>query len=109
MGWQRYSSDWYAFVEGPEPQDADRLLAHLGLEWYDPEYEPHAVELATELDHPGIAFYKLHALRLSHAVYEPHVRYLRGLPQEYFWFDPNPEFFRIAVDIRQRPHTYPRR
>ena len=99
--WPPGSAEWSRFVEAPEPHDVGRLFQHLGLQGYDPEYRPHALELATRLDHPGIAFYRLHSIKMEHAVFEGHIRHLRGLPQEYARL--NPEFFHLVVDDRQSP------
>jgi hypothetical protein len=102
MGWVEGSADWNAFIEGPAPEDMDRLTAHLGLTWFDPDYGPHRAVREAALDHPGIACYKLEPIRLSHCAYEPHLRHLRGLPAAYAAFEP--EFMRVIVDMRQPPH-----
>jgi hypothetical protein len=57
--------------------------------------------LAASVDHPGIACYSLHHVQLSHCVYQPHVRYLRPLPGQYWGL--GSELFRIVIDLRQPP------
>lgn len=99
MGWPPRSKGWSRFIEGPPPDDMDRLCDHLGLAWCDPEREP---ELLGELlDHPGIAVYAFHTERLSHVQYQPHVRHLRPLPSQYATIPA--ELFRIIADTRQEP------
>jgi hypothetical protein len=99
FGWPLGSPDWAAFQEYPSWGDTHRLLGHLGLVAFDPE-QPHADELE---DHPGVAFYALHRFRLNHSLYEPHIRFPHPLPMPYRWF--TPELWRVAVDLRQQPHT----
>jgi hypothetical protein len=101
MAWDEGTDDWDAFIEAPAREDMDRLTEHLGLVWFDPDYGPHQRALAASLDHPGISCYGLHRVRLSHCMYQPHVRYLRPLPVEYWAFDP--ELFRIVIETRQTP------
>jgi hypothetical protein len=103
LRWPVGSDEWGAFIEAPGPEDMDRLTAHLGLEWFDPDYGPHAEQLAERLDHPGIACWKLHAVQLGHVLYQPHLRFPRQLPIQYWEF--TPELFRIIVDPRQAPHS----
>src|SRR6266849_3820739 len=57
--WPPGSDEWNAFIEIPYHEDMPRLIEHLGLESYDPEYRPHAEKLAARLDHPGIVAYNL--------------------------------------------------
>jgi hypothetical protein len=102
FGWPPGSREWNSFIEYPAAQDTDRLIEHLGLEWYDPKYQPHRTELARKLDHPGFLVYAFHSVRMAHAVYEPHLRYPWGLPPQYTPFDP--ELYRVVVDVRQPPH-----
>jgi hypothetical protein len=64
---------------------------------------PHAEQLAERLDHPSIACWKLHAVQLGHVLYQPHLRFPRPLPIQYWEF--TPELFRIIVDPRQAPHS----
>ena len=104
FGWPVGSKEWHAFIEGPGPADMDRLLDHLGLKWYDPEYDPHWSELAELLDHPGIILYKSRQLRVEHALYEPHLRHIRGLPPIYWNHAPDWELFQYIPDVRQEPH-----
>ena len=103
MGWAPGSAEWMSFVEGPIAPDLDRLTEHLGLVWFDPEFEPHRQALDESLDHPGISVYALHSIRMSHYMYQPHIRNLRELPHQYLGFDP--ELFRLVVDTRQAPHA----
>lgn len=64
LRWAPGSDEWQRFIEAPDgPSDMERLIHHLGLVSYDPEYQPHAQQLQHALDHPGIACYKLHAVR----------------------------------------------
>jgi hypothetical protein len=101
FGWEEGSDEWNRFIEAPDPGDPDRLREHLGLSWFDPEYPPHWEVWQNRLDHPGISFYAIHSLQLGHCIYQPHVRYLRPLPDEYRRYDP--ELFRIVIDTRQPP------
>ncbi len=101
MGWAEGSADWNAFIEAPAPGDMDRLTDHLGLTWFDPDYGPHRAVREAALDHPGIACYNLQGWPVSHMVYEPYLRHLRGLPAAYAVFEP--ELFRVLVDMRQPP------
>jgi hypothetical protein len=101
--WQLGGEDAGAFIEGVGPEDMERLTSHLGLEWYDPVYRPHALELAQRLDHPGITCFNLRAVRVAHVVYQPHLRRPRPLPRQYHAYDP--ELFRVLVDVRQDPHS----
>lgn len=100
--WPVGSDEWLAFVEGPHPEDMDRLTEHLGLEWFDPGHPAHIGPLSERLDHPGATCWKLHAVRMSHVIYQPHLRYERPLPEQYWPFQP--ERFRVLVDARQEPH-----
>lgn len=77
------------------------LNGHLGLKGYDPAIPSHLEALAQRLDHPGITCWNLHAVRLSHTVFQPHLRFCRGLPARYGRFQP--ELFRVLVDMRQPP------
>ena len=103
MGWAQGSSEWNAFIEAPAPDDMDRLIVHLGLVWFDPDHEPHRAGLEAALDHPGVACYNLGRVRMSHCLFQPHVRYPRDLPIEYRLIDPHPELFCIVIDTRQPP------
>ena len=99
LGWPPGSKQWGSFIEAPLPGDMDRLCDHLGLAWCDPERQPEI--FAAFLDHPGIAVYAFHTERMSHVMYQPHLRHLRPLPPQY---RPLPaELFRIIVDTRQKP------
>lgn len=101
MGWQPFSEEWCRFVEAPSAADVDRLIVHLGLDWCDPDREPE--KFVQFLDHPGIAVYAFHRQRISHQMYQPHIRHLQPLPPRYFDADPDPELFRVIVDLRQLP------
>ncbi len=102
FGWPVGDSEWLSFIEAPEPADMDRLVDHLGLEWYDPDYADHVSRLTERVDHPGISCWKLHALQMGHVIYQPHLRYERPLLQQYWPY--KPERYRILVDVRQDPH-----
>jgi hypothetical protein len=104
--WPQGSDEWLAFIEGPSAEDLDRLCEHLGLEWYDPDYTPHIPLLRARVDHPGVFLYASRLLKQTHAVYEPHLRKPRWLAPHYFDLDPNWEFFRCLVDVRQKPHLF---
>lgn len=99
--WPVGGSDWLAFIEGPEAADLERLLSHLGLQAFDPDVE--AEHLRPHLDHPGVSVWALHAIRLSHVLYEPHIRFPRPLPQQYLSY--GPERFRVFVDLIQPPRS----
>jgi hypothetical protein len=99
MGWEPGTDEWNGFIEAPLPGDMDRLIDHLGLAWCDPDRQPEIFE--TFLDHPGIAAYAIHSQRMSHVVYQPHLRHLRNLPPQFAPF--HPELFRVVVDARQAP------
>ncbi len=106
MQWPAGSEEWLRFIEAPDgPSDMERLLDHLGLVAYDPEYPDHVPRLAGAGDHPGIACYKFHRQRMEHMMYQPHLRHFIPLPPQYAAADPNPELFQIIVDLRQAPHT----
>lgn len=106
MQWPPGSDEWCRFIEAPDgPADMQRLTDHLGLVSYDPDYRDHIEQLRQGLDHPGIACYKLHRMRMEHCMYQPHLRHMRPLPSEYLAADPNPELFQIIVDLRQPPHA----
>ncbi len=99
MGWAEGSAEWAAFIEAPAPEDMDRIIEHVGLVWFDPDYPQHRPALEAALDHPGIACYNLPRVQISHCVYQPHLRHLRDLPDQYVALEP--ELFRIIVDTRQ--------
>ena len=99
MAWRPGSPEWLRFIEAPVPGDMDRLCDHLGLVWCDPDRQPEI--FGTYLDHPGIAVYAFHGERLSHVMYQPHLRHLRPLPPQYAPF--RAELFRIIADLRQAP------
>jgi len=101
FGWEEGSDEWNRFIEAPDRGDPDRLIEHLGLSWFDPDYPPHREVWKTRLDHPGISFYAIHSLQIAHCIYQPHVRHLQPLPDEYQRY--SPELFRIVIDIRQPP------
>jgi len=106
MGWPPGSLEWLRFIEAPDgPGDMERLLAHLGLVSYDPEYPGHVEPLRKALDHPGIACYKFHRMRMEHCMYQPHLRHFIPLPAQYLSADPNPKLFQVIVDLRQAPYT----
>lgn len=106
MGWSPTSNEWSRFIEAPDgPSDMQRLTEHLGLTSYDPEYPGHVEPLRQALDHPGIASYKFHRVRMEHCMYQPHLRHFEPLPPQYLAADPNPEVFQIIVDLRQAPHA----
>jgi hypothetical protein len=106
MQWPPGSEEWFRFIEAPDgPSNMSRLLEHLGLAAYDPEYRGHFGGLARAGDHPGIACYKFHRLRMEHCMYQPHLRHFLPLPRQYAAADPNPELFQIIVDHRQPAHT----
>ena len=97
--WPPGSDEWSRFIEAPLPDDVERLIDHLGLAWFDPEYLPHSRELHSRLDHPGITFYKFPALQSEHCMYQPHVRHLLDLPPLYYLFQL--ELYRVVVDTRR--------
>jgi hypothetical protein len=99
MGWAPGSDEWGQFIEAPLPGDMDRLTDHLGLAWCDPDRQPEIFD--TFLDHPGISVYAFHTHRMSHVMYQPHLRQLRRLPPQYTGVPA--ELFRIIVDLRQAP------
>jgi hypothetical protein len=103
LGWEPGSEEWACFIEAPNAADVDRMIDHLGLDWCDPERQPE--KFRTFLDHPGISVYAFHTMRMSHYLYQPHLRKLRPLPVQYLLVEPNRELFRIIADLRQRPHT----
>lgn len=107
MGWPPGSEEWGRFIELPDgPADLERLINHLGLVWYDPEYPDHSKSLGQALDHPGIACYKFQQISMEHCMYQPHLRHFIDLPQQYqVIVDPEPELFQIIVDLRQLPHS----
>lgn len=107
FGWHRGSEEWNRFLEGITAGEMDRLTEYLGLYWFDPEYRPHREVLENSWDHPGVAVYAIHAHQLSHCIFEPHLRYPRGLPEQYWALQP--ELYRLIVDLRQPPHIYVRR
>lgn len=110
MGWPPESEDWSAFIEAPDGPDMYRLIEHLGLEWFDPEYYPHLPEINARLDHPGILLYDLFiptpaGIRpIGHTMYEPHLRKPRWLPRRYAPYRPG--LVNVIVDTRQSPHTH---
>jgi len=103
MGWEPGSDEWSRFIEAPAPGDMERLTEHLALSWFDPEYRPHREALQHQLDHPGLSVYAFHTIRMSHCLYQPHVRHLRTLPPQYAGIPA--ELYRIIVDTRQSPAT----
>lgn len=105
FGWPVGSTEWHSFIEGPAPTDMERLLDHLGLKGYDPEYGPHWSQLAEQLDHPGVILYKSHQLKREHALYEPHLRHIRGLDPVYWYHASDWELFQYIPDVRQQPHV----
>ncbi len=104
MAWLPGSLEWSRFVEAPVAEDMDRLCDHLGLVWCDPDTQAEIFD--AYLDHPGMAVYALHSERLSHVMYQPHLRHLRPLPPQYAPFQA--ELFRIIADLRQAPKACPR-
>ena len=107
MGWVEGSDEWNAFIEAPAPEDMDRLIEHLGLVWFDLGAAPVGARNEAAGDHPGISCYNLRRLALSHLVYEPNLRHLRGLPVQYRLIDPDPELFGVIADLRQPPARVP--
>jgi hypothetical protein len=97
--WPVDGSNWLAFIDGPEAADLERLASLLGLEGFDPDVE--AERLSPHLDHPGISVWALHQVRMSHALFEPHVRFPRPLPPQHHSY--NPERFRVFVDLAKPP------
>jgi hypothetical protein len=89
-------------MEGPQPEDTDRLIGHLGLVWFDRLYPPHSEPFKEARTQPGIACYDLHAIRMAHWVYQPDLRQTMDLSGPYLSFDP--ELFRVIADLRQPPH-----
>ena len=107
MRWDEGSDEWRRFIEAPDgPADMERLIAHLGLVAYDPEYPNHVESLRDAVDRPGIACYKFHRTRMEHCMYQPHLRHFLPLPPQYLLADPNPELFQIIADPRQLAHTF---
>lgn len=105
LQWAPGSEEWRRFIEAPDgPADMERLIDHLGLVAYDPDYPEHAALLREALDHPGVASYKFHLEQMEHCQYQPHLRHFMPLGPEYGRVDPNPELFQIIVDLRQAPH-----
>lgn len=106
MRWPPGSEEWSRFIEAPNgPADMERLLNHLGLDSYDPEYADHGDLMRESLDHPGIVCYKFHSQRMEHCQYQPHLRHFQPLPPQYVIADPSPELFQVIVDLRQDPHS----
>jgi len=101
MGWPPGSENWVRFIEAPIPEDLDRLDEYLGLVVIDPAIAQHREELLALLDHPGIAGYDFHGMKVSHAQYQPHLRHFQPLPGEYNAFDSNSELVRIVVNPRR--------
>jgi hypothetical protein len=107
MGWLPGSDDWHAFIEAPSGPDTERLIEHLGLEWYDLDFEPHQELLVSRLDHPGVFGYQVTTPTgpMDHVVYEPHLRYPRGIQRSYAAYGPVPVY--VVVDVHQPPHASP--
>jgi hypothetical protein len=103
FGWPEGSDDWRAFIEAPQADDVPRLIEFLGLKEYDPEYPLDARFLSALLDHPGIAFYEIPSLNIGHCIFEPHLRYMRGLDAAYRAYQP--ELFRVVPDSNQPPRN----
>ena len=65
-------------------KDIYRLAEYLGLEWFDPQYQPHARGLATKIDHSGVFLWGLtYPKRMGHTVFEGHMPGPRGLQLGY--------------------------
>ena len=105
FGWPAGSAEWHAFIEAPHTDDMPRLIEHLGLEEYDPEYGPHRLALEDRWDHPGVAVFQFRELPAAHVVYVGHIRSLMHewpLPVDYAPY--GPYLLRVIVDTRQPPH-----
>lgn len=100
--WPVGGAEWSSFIEGPEPEDLERLVMHLGLEALDPLLPAHARQLAQSLDHPGISSFDLHAVRVGHVIYQPHLRFPRPLPLQFRSLQP--DLVSVIVYARQAPH-----
>jgi hypothetical protein len=107
MGWPPGSEGWEAFIEAPRGRDMYRLVEHLGLEWFDPEYYPHQAEIAARLDRPGVLLYDLFVPTptgfqpMGHTMYEPHLRNPLWLSHRYAPYRPG--LVNVVVDTRQPP------
>ena len=103
MGWPSGSEEWSRFIELPIPEDVEHLMDHLDLPGCDPERQRAIFE--TFLDHGGLAVYNFHACKISHMVYQPHLRHLQPLPPEYDGIDA--ELFRVYADLRTPARNCP--
>jgi len=101
--WPVGSEEWRSFIQGPDGPDVDRLLAHLGLEDVEAADGEGDVEVPEEwLDHPGLAFYAFPSARMSHVIYEAHLRREKGL-HPAAPYPPDRVRYRVAVDRTQAP------
>ena len=105
FGWSERSLEWEGFIEGPSPEDTERLIDHLGLVRVDPMIPGHFAWLVANLQHPGVSRYNFHTRRISHSEYEPNIATYQGLPQRYAQYETNPELVGFLVDPTQQPRT----
>lgn len=84
FGWPVGSQEWSSFVEGPEPEEVDRLVLHLGIERIDPIIPHHFAWLLEHLEIPAISGYNFAGAEESHFQYEPRIGSYRGVPPVYY-------------------------
>lgn len=83
FGWRISSTEWLNFIEGPQPDDVDRLVLQLGLVQIDPTIPDHFAWLVGNLHLPCVSVYNFHSEQQSHFQYEPSFAGYRGLPVAY--------------------------
>jgi hypothetical protein len=105
FGWSIGSEDWMAFIEGPSPEDCERLIDHLALIRVDPMIPRHFAWLMRNLEHPGVSRYVFRERRTSHAQYEPNLAHYQGLPPQYALYEHETELIGFLVDPTQPAHV----
>ena len=101
FGWPVGGSDWKAFIEGPHPDDMQRLEEHLGLVPVDPRLPDDVAWFEHNRAHPGIVAWNLHSHGWTHFCYARDLRVPPPLQVQYRFL--RPALAGFLVDVRQSP------
>ena len=101
FGWPMGGWEWRAFIQGPGPEDVQRLEEHLGLVHVDPRLPDDMAWFQRNRAHPGIVAWNLYSDHWTHFIFARDLETIPNLPAQYLVR--RPALAGFLVDVRQPP------